>query len=210
MALAGGKREPVGRQIPTNAYPWIALAVGGIWLSVILGSIFAPPMVTGSQHDRIPIAALGGWLFGAIATGTVALAAMEGIRARVTAQPLWMALGIAVAAIWAAVLLVSVFTPDFVTGTDPTMLPFGEMLSPIAGLVVTGLVCSFVTSGFRPSQSPVQDVPAVGVWAQQPSPPAVPADDAAAKLRQLPQLRDSGAITEEEFEATKHKLLSRL
>jgi hypothetical protein len=36
------------------------------------------------------------------------------------------------------------------------------------------------------------------------------ADDAAAKLGQLPALRATGAITDEQFEAKKRELLSRI
>ena len=107
-------------------------------------------------------------------------------------------------------LLVTIFTPDFVTGTDPTRLPFGAMLSPIAGSVLTGIVCSFVRAGFhRPQAAAEATRPIVPQIVSSVSQQAL-ADDAAAKLRQLPELRDAGAITQEEFETKKRELLSRI
>lgn len=40
------------------------------------------------------------------------------------------------------------------------------------------------------------------------SPPAVPPTDLVAQLAQLAQLKDAGALTEEEFQAAKAKLLT--
>ena len=134
---------------------------------------------------------------------------MEGIREEATGL-VWMALGIAVADIWVAVLLVSVFAPDFVTGTDPTRLPFGAMLSPIAGLVLTGLVCTVVRAVFQRPQSARAEATVVGIRTAPTLTHQAAAHDAGAKLRQLPELRDAGAITEGEFESKKRKLLTRM
>jgi Short C-terminal domain len=51
------------------------------------------------------------------------------------------------------------------------------------------------------AQQPVEEAPA------PPPPPAAPAADPIAQLTQLAALKDSGALTEEEFEAQKAKLL---
>jgi len=207
-AVTAESRNPLSPS--AHAYPWTALAIGGIWLSVVLASILAPAMVTGSQHDHLPLAAFGDWIWGAIASSRVALVAVDGLRAGGTSRAMWTTLGITVVAIWVGVLLVSVFTPDFVTGSDPTRLPFGAMLSPIAGLVLTSQVCNFVKSGFqRPQSAPVEAVLSAARTTPIPLQQAI-SDDAAAKLRQLPALRETGAITEEEFEAKKRELLNRL
>ena len=58
-------------------------------------------------------------------------------RARV-----WM--GIAIAIIWLAVALTSIFTPELVTGTDPTRVPIAAIISPVVGAIGTGIVCGFV------------------------------------------------------------------
>jgi hypothetical protein len=69
MALTGIHPRTVGRSTPASGYLFTALAIGGVWLSVVLASIFAPAMVTGTQHDRLPIAGFEDWVFGAVATG---------------------------------------------------------------------------------------------------------------------------------------------
>jgi Short C-terminal domain len=210
MALTGMHPRTVGRSTPASGYLFTALAIGGVWLSVVLASIFAPAMVTGTQHDRLPIAGFEDWVFGAVATGAVIQAAMEGLHAGVSARPLWLVLGITVATVWVGVLLVSVFTPDFVTGTDPTRLPFAAMLSPIAGSVLTGVVCGVVKAGFRRPQPAEDESTTLGVRTAAALSQQAAADDAAAKLGQLPALRATGAITDEEFEAKKRELLSRI
>lgn len=182
-----------GLKVP---YALTGLAIVAIWVSVVLATIFSPDMVTGSQHEHLASGWLD-WMWGAIATGLVVTAALDGIRARVTTLAPWLGLGLAVTAIWAGVLLVSVLTPRFVTGTDPTMIPFGAWFAPIAGLILTTFVCTFVKSIFA-FEKPVGQAPRVD------------GDDTVAKLRQLRVLRDSGTITPAEFEAKKADLLSRL
>lgn len=59
--------------------------------------------------------------------------------------------GVAVASIWLAVLLVSIFTPQLVIGTDPTRLPVAAMISPIFGVIVTAYICVFV-AGLSPRE----------------------------------------------------------
>jgi hypothetical protein len=54
----------------------------------------------------------------------------------------------------------------------------------------------------QPQPGPATATPAVG--------PEPPADDAAARLRRLAQLRDSGVITEAEFQAKKDDLLAQI
>ena len=210
MALTGMRSGTAVRSTPAPAYEWTAIALAGIWLSVVLASIFAPPMVTGTQHDQAPVAAFADWIWGAIATGAVLRTSMKGIRVAATSRSAWMTLGISVAVVWVGVLLVSLFTPDFVTGTDPTRLPFGAMLSPIAGSVLTGIVCSFVRAGFRRPKATVDLARAVPLsTASTVSQPALAADPAAA-LRQILELRDAGAITQAEFDEKKRELLSRI
>ncbi|HLG71885.1 MAG TPA: SHOCT domain-containing protein [Chloroflexota bacterium] len=186
------KRERPATEAPdmAHAYAYTALAIGAIWISVALAAVYAPDMVTGSQHEHLA-SGWGGWLWGAIATGLIAQAALEGIRARMSARTPWLFLGVSVAVIWAAVVLASVFTPLFVTGTDPTMIPFGAWLVPIGGLVATGFVCAFVKAAFSFR-------------------PATEETDEATKLRQLAALRDAGAIREADFEGKKNELLARM
>jgi len=51
------------------AHTWIAVATVGVWLAVLLTSIFAPELETGSDPTIIPLAAILSPMIGAIATG---------------------------------------------------------------------------------------------------------------------------------------------
>ena len=142
-----------------SRYLFTGVAVASIWLAVVLASIFAPDMVTGSQHEHLQIAAYADWLWGAFATGFVLLrAAASGVnrRADVASRNLRMALTMSVGIVWLAVLLVSIFTPQLVIGTDPTRLPVAAMFSPIFGVIVTAyIVCLWPDC--RPGNRPELD-----------------------------------------------------
>jgi len=197
------------------AYLMTGIAVGSICVSGVLGSIFAPDLVStggsfdsGFTHQHVPLAAFMGWVFAVIAIAIVLPTAMQGIRAKVTDRVPWTMLGLGVGGIWLAVMFISIFTPAMVTGTAPwlTWVPLASILSVIAGLILTGLLCKMVkTASFQPAESqpgPARTTPTVG--------PEPAADDAATKLRQLAQLRDSGVITEADFQAKKDDLLSQI
>jgi Short C-terminal domain len=117
-------------------------------------------------------------------------------------------LGLGAGGIWLAVMFISIFTPVMVTGTAPwiTEVPLASILSVIAGLLLTWLLCRTVKTAFfqsaesQPGQATT--TPATGAG------PA--ADDAATKLRLLAQLRDSGVITEADFQAKKDDLLTQI
>lgn len=177
-------------------YALASVAVLGIWAGVILSMIYSPDFVTGSQHEHYAGGGLD-WLWGAIATGFAAMAALEGIRVRTTSRAPWTVLGIGVTAIWAAVAVCSIFTPRMITGTDPTMIPYAAWGTPIIGLIATGFVTSFVRTTFR-------------FTARTPDVPAAGDPDLVARLNQLAALRDAGTITPEEFERKKAELLDRL
>ena len=206
MALTQTQSRGTARSDLGYAYLMTAIALGCIVVSGILGSIFTPDMVTGTQHQHLPIAAFVGWIFDLVAIGMVVPVAIQGIRAEVTDQAPWTMLGFGVGAIWLAVMVVSIFTPVWVTGTDPTEMPIWGLFSAIAGVVLTGIVCNFVkTTSFQPVESKAGSAtttPMVG--------PESAADDPTVKLRRLAQLRESGAITDAEFQAKKNELLSRI
>jgi len=203
MALLDTEPRRTARPGPGFAYLMSGVALAGICTSGVLGSLFSPNLVSGAQHEQIPIGAFVGWIFDAIAIGMVVAAATKGIRAEVTSRAPWIVLGLGVGVLWLAVMVAAIFSPVWVTGTDPTRLPIWAGLSAIAGVVVTGILCSFVkTASFEPAESTTGFAPTAGY-------PRM-ADDATVKLRQLAQLRDSGAITDAEFQAKKNDLLSRI
>jgi len=197
------------------AYLMTGIALACICVSGVLGSIFSPDLVStggsydsGFTHQHVPLAAFMGWIFAVIAIALVLTAAMQGIHAKVTDRVPWTILGLGAGGIWLAVMFISIFTPAMVTGTDPwlTWFPLASILSVIAGLALTWLLCKMVkTAFFEPAESqpgPPTTTPTVG--------PQPAADDAATKLRQLAQLRDAGVITEADFQAKKDDLLSQI
>lgn len=87
--------------------------------------------------------------------------------------------------------------------TYPEQIPIWGLFGAIAGIVITGVLCNFVrTAAFEPAATTEVPVTRVSIERE--------ADDAPAKLRQLAQLRGSGAITEAEFQAKKTELLGRI
>jgi hypothetical protein len=138
------------------AYLMTGVAVADIVVSGIFGCIFTPNLVTtsgtavGYTHQNVPLAAYMGWVFDVIALAMVLPAAMKGIRAKVTDHAPWTMLGLGVAAIWLAIMFISIFGPVMVTGTAPwqTWVPLASMISVVAGLIVTGLLCKSVKSAY--------------------------------------------------------------
>jgi hypothetical protein len=206
MALSGVRPGRTARPNLGFAYLMIGIALGSIFVSGVLGSMFCPDMVTGALHEHFAIGAATGWVWGAIAIAMFVPAAMQGIRAGVADRAPWTMLGLGLSAIWFASMFVTIFAPVWVFGTDPDEFPFTAGIGAIAGLILTAILCNVVKTGsFQPAESTARfatTTPIVGT--------ASAPDDATVKLRGLAQLRDSEAITEAEFEAKKKELLSRV
>jgi hypothetical protein len=196
------------------AYLMTGIAIACIVISGVLGSIFSPDLVstsgtaTGYTHQHVPIAAYSGWIWPVIALAMVLPTAMQGIRAKVTDRVPWTMLGLGAGGIWLAVMFISIFTPVMVTGTAPwlTWVPLGSFISVVAGVVVTWLLCRTVKTGYFESAES-QPGPATATPAADLEPAA---SDATVKLRRLAQLRDSGVITEADFQAKKDDLLAQI
>lgn len=114
-------------------------AVITVWACSALLAVLAPDMVTGSEHDHLPIAAMSVWPWTVVATAYVLMAARRPDSAWLT----W-----AVALIWMSVLVAGVLAPVMVTGTDPTQIPMGAILAPIGGALATGLVALHHTTRY--------------------------------------------------------------
>ena len=211
------ERQPrqITRPDLSFAYLMTGIAIACISVSGVLGSIFSPDLVsTGGSYDsgftyqHVPVAAFSGWIWAVIALAMVLPTAMQGIRAKVTDRVPWTVLGLGAGGIWLAVMFISIFTPVMVTGTAPwiTEVPLASFIAPVAAVVLTWLLCRTVKAAFFESAEPqpgsATTTPTVG--------PEPPADDAAARLRRLAQLRDSGVITESDFQAKKDELLGQI
>jgi hypothetical protein len=210
------ERQPrqITRPDLSFAYLMTGIAVACIVINGVLGSIFSPDLVstsgtaTGYTHQHVPIAAYSGWIWSVIALAMVLPTAMQGIRAKVTDRVPWTMLGVGAGGIWLAVMFISIFTPVMVTGTAPwlTWVPLAEFIDVVAGVVLTWLLCRTVKAAFFESAEP-QPGPAASTSTAGPE---AAADGAVTKLRQLAQLRDSGVITEAEFQAKKDELLTQI
>ena len=154
MAVQQGNfRQTTVQGAPVTVYALTGLAVAAIWVGVVLASIFAPDMITGTQHDHLPIVGWTYWIWGLVSTGSVLLAAQRGMRAKVTASAPWLAFAVAVAVVWIAVMFVGIFAPAFVTGTDPTTLPLAAIVAPIVGTVLTGGIGKFFETATEPERA---------------------------------------------------------
>ena len=87
--------EPNHRSLPEGRQPcpadlswmlWTALGIGGIWVAVLLVSFSAPDLVSGSQHEHLPVAAFTTWFWGGIGT-LVFLRAMSRPRGSAVWRP---------------------------------------------------------------------------------------------------------------------------
>ena len=182
--------RPQPRVSAAFTYASAGLAIASIWISVVLASVLAPDFVSGSQQEHLPLVGFTGWVWGAIATGFVVLTALEGTRTGSFDRAAWVALGAGVSLVWLGVLVLSVFAPVFVTGSDPTRIPLASMGAGILGVFGTWFVCLFVKASSAPRASATDTIP--------------------VKLRELAALRDAGVITPQDFETTKANLLRRM
>jgi hypothetical protein len=117
---------------------WSAAGISGIWVAVVLTSILAPDMVTGSEHEHMPIAAATCWLWGLMAT-IAFLWAMRWLRGSASRRPMWIGLAAVTLVLWLVATVLSITLPVVETGTDPTRLPIGAMVTPLAAAVLTVL-----------------------------------------------------------------------
>lgn len=108
-----------------------ATAVVAVWVCSALAAVFAPDMITGSEHEHFPIVAVSIWLWTLVATGYVLLASQGGVTPALT---------VGTAGIWLALLFVVLFTPRMVTGSDPTEIPLAGFVAPPVGAVATGFL----------------------------------------------------------------------
>jgi hypothetical protein len=123
---------------------WAAAGITGVWVAVLLISTLAPDMVTGSEQQHMPIAAATSWLWGLLATVGF-LWAMIRLRGRASQRPIWIGLATATLVLWLVATILSATLPVVETGTDPTRLPVGAIVAPLAAAVLT--VLAGITAG---------------------------------------------------------------
>jgi hypothetical protein len=132
---------PEDRQTPTPDLSWMlwtAIGIGGIWVAVLLISLLAPDLVSGSQQEHLPVAAFATWFWGGVGT-LVLLWAMGRLRGRSLWRPIWIGLSVVTLGIWAVATILAITLPVMVTGTDPTRIPFAAFFAPPAAAMLTAL-----------------------------------------------------------------------
>jgi hypothetical protein len=123
-------------------YLYAGTAVASVWLAIAAASIWSPDLVSGTEQEHIPLAALTDWFYAALATGLVLMA--FGRRSPGASRSLWQGFALAIGSIWFVIAVASIFAPSIVSGTDPTTVPIAVLASPIAGLIATAFVSVFV------------------------------------------------------------------
>jgi hypothetical protein len=147
---ANDHATPPARRTTTTDLSWMlwtAIGIGGIWVAVLLISLFAPDMVSGSQQEHLPVAAFTTWFWGGVGT-MVLLWAMGRLRGSARWRPIWIGLSVVTLGIWTLATILAITLPEFVTGTDPTRIPFAALFAPIAAAMLTALA-GVVTTVFR-------------------------------------------------------------
>lgn len=117
---------------------WTALGVGGIWVAVVLISLLAPDLVSGSEQEHLPIAAFTTWFWGGIGT-LILLWTMGRLRGDARWRPLWIGLSVVTIALWAVATILAITLPVLETGSDPTQIPFAAFFAPITAAMLTAL-----------------------------------------------------------------------
>jgi len=131
---------------------WTAAGIVGIWTAVVVVSLLAPDLVSGSEQEHLPLAAMTCWLWGLLATGAY-LAGMARLRGSAARRPLWVGLTVGVLAVWLVATVLAVTLPRFETGSDPTRVPLGAVLVPLAAAVVTTLAGIVAAVFARPPEA---------------------------------------------------------
>jgi hypothetical protein len=117
---------------------WTVAGVAVIWVAVALISVFSPDMVSGSEQEHLPVAAFATGISGVVGTGAF-FWMMGKLRGSVTRRPVWIGLSVTTMAIWTVATILSIVLPVVETGSDPTRLPVGAMVAPVAAAMLTAL-----------------------------------------------------------------------
>jgi hypothetical protein len=118
---------------------WTAIGIGGIWVAVLLLSLLAPDLVSGSEQEHLPVSAFTTWFWGGVGT-LVFLWVMGRLRGSASRRPIWIGLSVTTLAIWAMATILGITLPVIETGTDPTRIPLAAIFAPIAAAMLTALV----------------------------------------------------------------------
>jgi hypothetical protein len=119
------------------------LALVSIWVAATIAAVFAPDMVTGSNHEHFQLTMFLVWPLAAVATGMVLLAAGVSRRGAETAGP-WGVYAVLNALAWFGAAIASVYVTPMVTGSDPTTIPIASLVAPVFSVLVTAYASIYV------------------------------------------------------------------
>jgi len=119
------------------------LALISIWVAATIAAVFAPDLVTGSNHEHLQLAMFLVWPLAAVATGMVLLAAGVSRRSGEAAGP-WVVYVVLNALAWFGAAIASVYVSPMVTGTDPTTIPIASLVAPVLSVLVTAYASIYV------------------------------------------------------------------
>jgi hypothetical protein len=125
-----------------SRYLFAGIAVASVWLAIAAASIWSPDLISGTNQERVPLAAILDWFYAALATGLVLMA--FGRRSPGASRSLWLGFTISIAGIWFVVAIASILAPSIETGTDHTTVPIAALASPLAGVIASAFVSVFV------------------------------------------------------------------
>lgn len=129
---------------------WMVFTLIVIWISVVLTSLFAPDLVTGSEQAHTPLAAIITWICGLAATRSVIKIMGRSKGPQQETNDVWMYGSISMAVIWVVTALAAIFSPVNITGSDPTRFPIAVIIAPIAAVILTGLVSQLFENRLQP------------------------------------------------------------
>jgi hypothetical protein len=124
----------------TSRWLWSGLAVAAIWLSATAASIWSPDLVTGSNHEHIPLVAMNVPIWALLATAFAVMAPAVTANDRLR---IWGVYTGAVTIAWVAAAVIAIAAPSLVTGSDPTTIPIAGLIAPVAAMAAT----AFATVG---------------------------------------------------------------
>jgi hypothetical protein len=157
MAVSESNEVPAPQQRGTATADrswmlWTAIGIGGIWAAVVLISLLSPDMVSGSEQEHQKVAAFTSWFWGGVGT-LVFLWAMGRLRGDAMWRPTWIGLSSVTLGIWALATIIAIALPVVETGSDPTQIPLGAVVGPVAAAMLTA-IAGAVTSVFRRGPGP--------------------------------------------------------
>ncbi len=117
----------------------IAYSCTAVWTGIVLTSVFSPDMVSGSEHEHLPLAAITAWIWGLAASGYLVMLAF--IPDRPADAALWRGLVAAIAAVWLVGSALAILGPVLVTGSDPTRIPLAALIAPPVANIATACAC---------------------------------------------------------------------